>query len=251
MLETSPRQANDIGEHPVSRIDLAAAHRCAVLDGLNEGTWNHLSVVPAGQPDTILVSPAWCHWRQVRASNLVTIQSDGNDVTADGEYDIAAHFIHYPIHAARDDAACVLHVHPPYASALSMLKNERLRMADQNALTVYDRVAYYDSWDGFILNMDHGKRLAEALGDKRVLFLGNHGILVVGPTIAAAYYDLYHLERACMFQCHALATGREIREVDPAHARTVPPILDANNNKERYFAAMKRLLDAEQPDYAQ
>jgi ribulose-5-phosphate 4-epimerase/fuculose-1-phosphate aldolase len=234
-----------------ARADLAAAHRLAVLDGLNEGSWNHFSLTVPGTPDRMLASPVDRHWRQVTASNLVLVDENGDSVEGDGRCDRSAFCIHYPIHVACPQAACVLHAHPPYATALSMVKGGRLLMADQNALALYGRVAYDESYDGFIFDPMQGAHLAELLGDKRVLIMRNHGVLVVGPTVAEAYTDLYHLERACMFQCHAMAmaTGRDFNAVSPEIGSLVAAQADDTGYKLTHFAAMRRLLDAEQPDY--
>jgi ribulose-5-phosphate 4-epimerase/fuculose-1-phosphate aldolase len=242
--------------HREARIDLAAAHRLAVMDGLHEGTWNHFSVCLADGSGQMLVTPAACHWKMVTASSLIRIDRDGKKVEGEGEYDPSAYFIHYPIHNARRDAVCVLHAHPPYATALSMVENGRLQMADQNTLGMYGRIAYFDTWDGYVMDLDHGRRLADVLGDNRVLFLSNHGVVVVGPSVAAAYSDLYKLERACMLQCHAMSMGGKLRRMPHELASQIPAFLDnegygaAGSYKVAYFAAMKRLLDLEQPTYS-
>jgi ribulose-5-phosphate 4-epimerase/fuculose-1-phosphate aldolase len=192
-----------------ARVDLAAAHRLAVFDGLNEGSWNHFSVaLPDGQ---MLVTPAERHWQQVTASNLVLVGEDGTKLSNGCDYDAAAFCIHQPIHAAREDAVCILHAHPPYATALSMVEGARLEMADQNALALYGRVAYDDVYDGFISEASQSERLVEVIGDARVLFMRNHGVLVVGPTVADAYTDLYQLERACYLQHLASGFGGKLR----------------------------------------
>ena len=122
-------------------------------------------------------------------------------------------------------------------------------MAEQNALTFYDRVGYYD-YDGFVATIDHGKRLAEALAEKRVLFLRGHGVIVVGPSIAEAYTDLYQLERACAVQCHARAMGEALEAIPDDIARgCIAQDEYASAYKLAHFEAMKRLLDVEQPDY--
>lgn len=229
------------------RIKLAAAHRMAVLDQLNEGTWNHFTAVVPGRPDLMLTTPVDRHWRQVTAESLVLVDAQGRALDGNQIFDASAYHIHYPIHTARADAVCVLHAHPPYTTALSMLKGGRLQFAEQNAATFYGRVAYFEEYDGFIGDLEGGRRLAAALGDKRVLFLQNHGVVVVGPTIADAYTDLYSLERACMFQCHAQAMGGAMRVIPPAVGEATAS--GADGYKQMHFAAMQRLLDAEQPDY--
>lgn len=239
---------NDIDHEAIrqARVDLAAVHRMAVLDNLNEGTWNHLSVAVPGTPSRMFVTPAAHHWRQVSAGNLVTVEADGS---ADGRYDRSAYNIHHPIHQARPDALCILHAHPPYATALSMIEGGRLEMADQNALALYGRIAYDDDYDGFILDPAQTGRLIEAIGDARALVLRNHGVLVVGPTVAEAYCDLYQLERACYFQHIAAGFGRRLAKVPPEVGHAAARDADASGYKLDHFAAMKRLLDAEQPDY--
>jgi ribulose-5-phosphate 4-epimerase/fuculose-1-phosphate aldolase len=235
-----------------ARIDLAAAHRMAALDGLNEGSWNHFSLMLPGSPPSMLVTPVDRHWRQVTASGLCLVDENGECSDGAQRFDRAAYCIHYPIHLACSQAACVLHAHPPYTTALSMVKGGRLLMADQNALALYGRVAYDEVYEGFVLDPKQGERLAAQLGEKRVLFLRNHGVLVVGPTVAEAYTDLYHLERACMFQCHAMAMAptRELNLVSPEVGSAVAAQADDSGYKLTHFVAMRRLLDAEQPDYA-
>ncbi len=235
-----------------ARVDLAAAHRLAVFDGLNEGTWNHFSATTQDAPDCMLISPEFCHWKMVTASNLVLVDSRGTPVGPSAgarRIDPSGFCIHYPIHASRPDAACVLHAHTPYAIALTLSRHGQLVMAEQNALTFYDRVAYYD-YDGFVTSTDQGKRLADALMDKRVLFLRGHGVIVVGPSIAEAYTDLYQLERACAVQCHARAMGAEVEAIpDDIAQACIAQDEYASAYKLAHFEAMKRLLDVEQPDY--
>ena len=231
-----------------TREALAAAHRMAVLDGLNEGTWNHFSAIPPERPDLMLVSPLDRHWRQVTASNLVLVDAEGRAVEG-GIFDHAAYFFHYPIHRSHPQGACVLHAHPPYATALTMIEGGRLRIADQNGGALYGRIAYLDDYAGFVLDPDHGRRVADALGDKRVLFLRNHGVIVVGPTIADAYTDLYHLERACMMQAHAAALGGPLALIPEAVGRSLAADAERVGYKLTHFQAMTRLVAAEQPDY--
>jgi ribulose-5-phosphate 4-epimerase/fuculose-1-phosphate aldolase len=231
------------------RVKLAAAHRMAVLDGLNEGTWNHFSAVVPDRPNHILATPGNRHWRRVTASSLVEVGPNGQPLDQRQQFDSSAYYIHYPIHAARPDAVCVLHAHPPYVTALSMVTDGEVLFADQNAAIFFDRIAYYDEYDGFILDQDRGHRLVDALGDKRVLFLRNHGVLVVGPTIAEAYSDLYSLERACMFQAHAKELGGPVKRIPAEICRTTALAADKIGYKLTHFDAMCGLLDFEQPDY--
>src|SRR5579871_4531717 len=181
-----------------ARVDLAAAHRLAVRDDLHEGTWNHLSLSVPGDPERILITPGVVHWSQVTASSLAVLgpHEDGAALERDNEHLWVGYRIHYPLHRARPDAACVLHAHPPYATALTMVEGGVLEWAEQNSLEFHGRVAFNARYDsGVPLDIGQGEEMAAALGDEAiVLFLRNHGVVVVGPTVAIAYTNLYLLE---------------------------------------------------------
>jgi ribulose-5-phosphate 4-epimerase/fuculose-1-phosphate aldolase len=229
------------------RIDLAAAHRIAVLEGLHEGTWNHFSLAVPGDPERMLITPGYIHWSQVTASGLRVLGPDAAAVEAEGGITWIGYRIHYPIHQLRPDAACVVHAHPPYATALACLEDSRLDMAEQNALTFAGRIAYNDVYDRAVAtDLGAGRAMVEALDGKDVLFLANHGVLVVGPTVAAALTDLYVLERACRVQLIARASGGALRHVPEDVVAAYEP---SGGYRDHHFAAMKRVLDATQPDY--
>jgi len=254
MLQSDPiSQDSGPGAHDgygvkEARIDLAAAHRLAVRDDLHEGTWSHLSLTVPGRPTEMLISPGGRHWSQMRARDLSLLT--GAETQAELESTSCllwvGYRVHQPIHAARPDAVCVLHAHPPYATAITMVEGLHLEMAEQNALEFNELIAYADEYDGSPEpGMEHGAALARALGDHAiVLFLKNHGVVVVGPSVAVAYTNLYMLERACRVFHLAHGYGRPLT--------LIPPELRAGGDdrpKLEHFAAMKRVLDAEEPDY--
>jgi len=237
-----------------ARIDLAAAHRLAVRDGLSEGTWNHLTLTHPEDPERMLMTPPDTHWSQVTASSLLDV---GPDFNPEGSAWVA-YRIHGPVHAARPDARCVLHVHSPAIVAMSMLEDCRLRMVEQSALMFYGRVAVTEEFDGLQeANTDQGKAMAEALGaDRSVLILRNHGAVVTGPTVAQAYVELYMLERSCNAQMKALATGLPLNELSAEQLSAFGARTQADRDEHgmgevlgRSFEAMKRVLDATGPDY--
>ena len=153
---------------------------------------------------------------------------------------------------ANPAAACVLHTHMPYATALTLLENGRLEMVEQNALRFHDDIAYDDTYNGLVVDTAEGDRLARVLGSKRVLFLANHGIIVVGPTVAEAFDSLYYLERACRLQVLARATGLAFRKVRPEVVRETCRLIAADTPKYAgaHFSALKRILDREEPAYS-
>lgn len=238
---------NDVVQQ--ARIDLAAALRLAVRFGFNEGVDNHFSVMLPGSNDRFLLHPYGLHWSEIKASDLLVVDYDGHLVEGKGEIDATAFHIHARIHRASPRAGCVLHTHMPYATALTMVEDGRLEPAHQNSLRFYDDVAYDDSFNGLVFDSDEGDRLAGALGEKRVLFCGNHGIVLVGRSIAQAFDDLYFLERSCQVQILAMSTGRKLRAVGEALAKSTFGNCDVARAADVHFNALKRLLDREEPDY--
>lgn len=190
------------------KVELAAALRLAERYGLSEGISNHFSYALDDAGERFLLHPFGLHWSEVRASDILTVDGEGRPLDGDGEVETSAFVIHSRVHLASPRARCVLHTHMPYATALTLLEDTRLEPVEQNALRFYGDVAYDGGYAGLALALDEGDRLARALGDKCVLFMANHGVLVVGETIAEAFDALYYLERACQFQVLALSTGR-------------------------------------------
>lgn len=235
-----------------ARIDLAAAFRLAVRFELHEGVCNHFSLKVPGAEGRFLLNPYGLHWSELTASNLLTLDIDGNILEGEGRAETSAFQIHSRIHAAHPNAACVLHSHMPYSTALACLERGRLEPMEQNALRFYDAIAYDDEYGGVVLDGSEGDRLAGCIGDKRVLFLASHGVIVVGGTVAQAFDDLYYLERAAKVQVLALSTGRPLNRL-PADVQklTGAQLRDEHFELARaHFAAMKRLLDRDEPEYA-
>jgi ribulose-5-phosphate 4-epimerase/fuculose-1-phosphate aldolase len=235
-----------------ARIDLAAAFRLAVRFDLHEGVCNHFSLAVPGESGRFLLNPYGLHWSEITAGNLLTLDIDGRVLEGRGEAETSAFQIHSRIHALHSNAACVLHSHMPYTTALTTLHRGRLEPVEQNALRFYGAIAYDDTYNGVVLDGGEGDRLAGCLGDKRVLFLASHGVIVVGPTVGQAFDDLYYLERAARVQVLALSTGRPLNRLSDSVQRLTGEQLAAERAAlaEPHFAALKRLLDRDEPDYA-
>ena len=236
------------------KVDLAAAVRLADRFGLSEGISNHFSYALDEAGERFLLHAFGLHWSEVRASDILTVDGDGNALDGDGEVERSAFVIHSRVHQGCPRARCVMHTHMPYATALGLLEDTGLEPVEQNALRFYDDVAYDSGYTGLALAQDEGERLASALGDKRVLFMANHGVLVVGETIAEAFDDLYYLERACQVQILAHSTGRPFKRIGANVAAATaasfqePPV---TQEPAKHFAALKRLLDRADPSYAE
>ena len=234
-----------------ARVDLAAAFRLAVRMDLHEGVCNHFTLMlPDGK--RFLLNRYGLHWSEVTASNLLALDAAGRILEGEGEFEKTAFYIHSRIHLAHPKATCVLHTHMPYATALTLLENGRLEMAEQNSLRFHDGIAYDDQYNGLVVDNAEGDRLARVLGDKRVLFLASHGVIVVGPSVAEAFDALYYLERACRLQVLARSTGLRLREVRPEVVRETCRMIaaDAPKYAGAHFEALKRILEREEPAYS-
>lgn len=248
----SPSRASD----PVTqaKIDLAAAHRLAVLHELDEGIDNHFTVTVPGSDDRYLILPFGLHWSEARASDMVVFDESGNTLEGEGIVELSAQCIHAPIHRITG-ARVVLHTHQTWALALNMLENNRLVPASQTAAFFHNRVAYDDTYAGTADTLEEGERLAQLIGDMPVTFMKNHGVLVIGETVAQAYKRLYLLERVCRAQVLAMSTGARLALLsDEVIAQVQAPAEnDRHPGGERtrlFFEAMKRILDRELPGYA-
>ena len=234
-----------------ARVDLAAAFRLAVRLDLHEGVCNHFSVMLA-DGGTFLLNRYGLHWNEVSASNLLALDAAGRVLGGEGDYEKTAFWIHSRIHLASPHAGCVLHTHMPYATALTLLQDGRLEMVEQNALRFHNDIAYDDTYNGLVIDQAEGDRLADVLGAKRVLFLANHGVIVVGPSVAEAFDSLYYLERACRLQVLARMMGGKRRPVRPEVVERTCRLMrtDAPQYAGAHFSALKRILDREEPAYS-
>lgn len=254
-----PTEANG-GEAAISaarqaRIDLSAAHRMAVMHGLNEGIATHLTLAVPGRTDRFLLNPFGLHWSEVTATCLMEVGYDGAVLSGTGEVERTAFCIHAPIHQLGPQAACVMHTHMPYASALTRLADPRILAIGQAEITYLNQIAYDNTYNGFARDPAEGRRMGKVLGDKSVLFMAGHGVLVIGRTVAEAYNRLFYLERACQVQMYALWTGQRLLEIPPEtvalqHQQMTQPVLyGGRRSYELHFDALKRILDRNEPDY--
>lgn len=235
----------------VGRVELAAAFRLAVRLGFHEGVCNHFSLALTDDGREFLVNPYGRHFAELRACDLLRIDVEGAVLAGDGEVEASALFIHGRLHLARPDRRCILHTHMPYATALTSVEGARLEPINQNALRFVGRIAYDDDYGGLALDAIEGDRIAAALGDRPIMFMANHGVLAAGASVGAAFDDLYYLERACQNQVLAMATGRPLKRVPDDEVRRTRAEFDRyDGHAEVHFAALRRLLDREEPDYA-
>ncbi|WP_416066160.1 aldolase [Rhizobium sp. ZK1] len=248
ILRNLPLDTDEIWQ---ARVDLAACLRMAARLGLEEGICNHFSAVVPGHPDLFLVNRLGWAFQEATASSLLICDFDGNIIAGDGVPEATAFFIHARLHKMSPRVGAAFHTHMPNATALSMIEGEPFVWAGQTSLKFYGRVAVDENYNGLALDEREGDRIAAVLGDKDILFMKNHGVMVCAPNIAEAWDDLYYLERAAEVQLKAMSTGRQLiavptdiaeqaakqmREGDPESARL-------------HLESVRRVLDRQAPEY--
>lgn len=235
-----------------ARVDLAACFRMAARLGLHEGICNHFSFVVPGRDDLFLVNPYGWAFSEVTASRLLICDFAGNVVAGDGVPEATAFHIHARVHLRKPRAKAAFHTHMPNATALAMLEGPPLVWAGQTALKFHGRTLVDEDYNGLALDAAEGDRIADSLGDADVVFMKNHGVLVVGGSIASAWDDLYYLERACEAQRLAMATGRPLKAVaDEVAARTAAQTRAESGESARlHLESVKRILAKGEPDFA-
>ena len=232
------------------RVDLAAAHRLAHRFGFDDGIHNHFTLMVPGATDQFLVKAHGLLMSEITASNLIVVDMDGNVIEGSGTIERSAFSIHAAIHIRHSTAKCVLHAHPPYSTWLADVEDGRLSMTNQDILRFYERVSYDDGYEG--ADNEVGEQFSSAMGDKRILISRNHGVTVVGATVAEAFYDLYYLELACKRQYFLATSGCKASVVPENISARTRELIDSEfaTSAVLYFDALKRELDREGSGYA-
>ncbi|WP_066906172.1 class II aldolase/adducin family protein [Millisia brevis] len=241
------------------RIELAAVYRLIAHFRMTDLVFTHISVrLPdvEGQPEQFLINPYGLLFEEITASNLVRINSEG-ELIGESEHPVnpAGFVIHSAVHAAREDAKCVLHTHTLPGCAVAATA-EGLLPLNQISMEFYNRVGYHE-YEGVALNLDEQKRLVEDLGGNDALILRNHGLLTVGETPAKAFLRMYYLNKACEIQVAAARMG-ELVIPEPEVAEHVAQQLAGSADGDDFtddigsdlaWSALVRMLDRTQPDY--
>jgi ribulose-5-phosphate 4-epimerase/fuculose-1-phosphate aldolase len=248
--QTAPDRCN---EDRQLRVDMAAAFRLAARMGWNEAVANHFSAAASADGRRILINPCWRHFANIRASDLLLLDVDDEGVMSrSGAPDPSAWAIHSQLHAHVPHARCVLHLHPPYATAIASLADAEIKPIDQNTARYYNRIAIDRHFGGIADDTEEGRRIAAAMGNHSRMMLGNHGVLVVADTIAEAFDDLYYLERACRNLVLAYSTGQKLSILSHEIAEKTAQGWEAYRPSAfAHFEQMKAILDQSEADYAQ
>ena len=216
MADATPDVRSAVSEAEwAQRVDLAACYRLVAQFGWDDLIFTHISARVPGPEHHFLINPYGLLFEEITASSLIKVDLEGRKVM-DSPYDTnpAGFVIHSAIHAAREDAQCVLHVHSVNGVAVAAQAGGVLPLS-QHSIFVLASLAYHD-YEGVALVDDEKPRLVRDLGDKRFLMLRNHGLLTVGRSVAEAFVAMYFFETACMMQVRAQAGGGELVRIGPA-----------------------------------
>ncbi len=182
--------------HRDERSALAAAFRWAARLDMHEAVANHFSLAVSDDGGQFLINPYGRHFSRMRASDLLLLDAKQEPEGLGDRVDPTAWCIHGAMHRNVPQARCILHVHSKYATVLASLMDSSLPPIDQNSMRFYGRIAVDDGFDGMGLE-EEAERLSHCLGNKSILMMGNHGVMVVGESVAKAFDELYYFERAC------------------------------------------------------
>ncbi|MDK3017738.1 class II aldolase and adducin N-terminal domain-containing protein [Pseudodonghicola flavimaris] len=239
--------------HWPERVDLAAAFRWTARLNMHEGVANHFSLAVNDDGTQFLMNRNQVHFSRIRASELLLIDANNPDTLKGPDApDPTAWGLHGGIHRACPHARCVMHVHSIFATVLANLQDSTLPPIDQNCATFFNRYVIDEGYGGLAFE-DEGARCATLLTDpkKKVMIMGNHGVLVIGQTVAETFNRLYYFERAAETYIRALQTGQPLRVLSDEIAEKTARELEAYPEQdERHLAELKAILDEEGSTYA-
>jgi ribulose-5-phosphate 4-epimerase/fuculose-1-phosphate aldolase len=228
-----------------ARQELAACYRVFAMLGWDEMIYNHITVKVPDEEDAFLINPFGLHFSEVKASNLVKIDIDGNKLD-DNPYPVnQAGFVQHSLfHRHLPDAHAIAHTHTTAGMAVSSLEGG-LQPTNFYAANWIGQLAYHD-FEGVTVRPEEGERLLEHLGDKRAMLLKNHGILVMGRTLPEAFLKHWSLQRACEIQMATLAMGKPLTippDVIAVHQRDLSKVQIPGGAGRADFDAMVRRVD--------
>ena len=221
-----PKFESAAAERQHRKRRLAVACRVFAELGFDEGIAGHITARDPERADHFWVNPFAMNFRQIRVSDLLLVNDQGEIVEGEGELNRAAFFIHGNVHAARPEVVAAAHAHPVHGVAWSTLGRELLPLT-QDACSFYEDHAVHNSFNGVVLNDDDGKEIAVTLGDRKALILQNHGLLTVGKSVDEAVRWFIMMDRACQVQLLACAAGDPI-PLSPEIARTTAEVMGSD-----------------------
>ena len=229
------------------RVDLAAMFRLTQLFGWDDTVWNHITARVPGTEHTFLMHRFGLLYEEITASNLIKVDENGKVLEGPPDVNTAGFVIHSAIHLNHPNNKFVFHAHPPSAIAATAFKNG-IPYWVQDSSMLYGKVGYHD-WEGLSVDLDERFRIAENLGENKVLVMRNHGFLAVGETAGEAFMNMYYMIRMCEVALQAQASGLELEPATPALWQMSSKQYEAFSPGKYEWPALKRRCDRADPSY--
>ena len=246
VLATFPKFDDVADERRHRKQRLAAAFRLFGHFGFDEGVAGHITARDPERPDHFWVNPFGMNFKHIRVKDLILVDHQGDVVEGTWPVNNAAFAIHSQVHAARPDVVAAAHAHSIYGTAWSSLRKP-LDPLTQDACAFYGDHAVFDDFTGVVLDLEEGKRIAAALGDKKAVILRNHGLLTVGHSVDAAVWTFITMERTCQAQLLAQAAGTPVL-IDPEQAEKTARQVGHPKSGWTSFQPLYDWIVASQPD---
>lgn len=225
---------------------LAAAFRLFAKFGFDEGVAGHITARDPERADHFWVNPFGVDFSQIRVSDLVLVNDQGEVVEGESPVNAAAFAIHSSVHAARPDCVAAAHAHSMYGKSWSAL-GRQLDPITQDACAFYEDHSVFNDFTGVVYDTAEGQRIAAALGNHKAVILRNHGLLTVGKTVDEAAWWFITMERSCQAQLLAQAAG-ELRLIEHESAKLTCQQVGSTTAGWFQFQPLYARITREQPD---
>jgi ribulose-5-phosphate 4-epimerase/fuculose-1-phosphate aldolase len=240
-------------EHWQERIDLAASFRWTARLDMHESVANHFSLAVNNDGTQFLMNPNQMHFSRIKASDMLLIDANDPDtLKGPNAPDPTAWGLHGAIHRHCPHARCAMHVHSIHATVLASLADSRLLPIDQNTATFFNRYVIDEQYGGLAFE-EEGERCAQLFNDpkQKVMIMGNHGVMVIGDTVAETFNRMYYFERSAETYIRALQTGKPLRILsDEVAEKTAKELEEYPEQAEKHLNELKAILDEEGNTYA-
>lgn len=231
------------------RAQLACAFRWTSRLNMHEAVANHFSLSVNEDGTRFLINPNGRHFSRIRASELLLVDAlDRGTLERDDAPDPTAWGLHGALHRKCPDARCAMHVHPKYATVLASLADSTMLPIDQNTARFFNRVVVDPSYGGLALD-DEAERCTQLMQNKRIMVMGNHGIMITAPSVAQAFDEMFYFERAAQTLVTAYMTQKPLRMISDEIAEKTARQWEEFPVYENHFRELQAILDEEEPDY--
>ena len=229
------------------RVDLAAMFRLTNMMGWDDTVWNHITARAPGTDHTFFMHEMGLLYEEVKASNLIKVDEHGKVLEGPEKANTAGFIIHSAIHLNHPNAKFVFHAHPPSALAATALKDGIPHFVQDSSM-LYGKVGYHE-WEGLSINKDERVRIAENMGDNKVLIMKNHGLLTVGATAGEAFMNMYYAIRMCEVAIQAKSSGLPLERATEEMWKLSQKQYELFSPGLNEWPALLRRCDAKDPSY--